>query len=313
MKLSVRNPSSRTIMLTAAACLIPGLAVEAVLFEALPVLASVTAALATAVATEWACIGARGRSMDLRSMDPSALVTALILAAALPPGAIAPVAGATAAALVLGKHVYGGLGNNVFNPAMVGYAVVLVSFPGAVADWPVAVAATPDALTGATTLTVFKYRGSATVDEIWQVANGFGLLGGLRWEWVSLTFLAGGLLLFALRMAAWRPCVGMLAALAVLALAGYDNGSSDSLGSPFYHFFSGATLLAACFVVTDPVTHPAGHRDQWLFGILVGTLIFVIRAWGNYPDGIAFAVLLANALSPWLNRRSNIRVATTDG
>jgi electron transport complex protein RnfD len=312
MNLSIRNPSSRTIMLTAAACLVPGLVVEAVLFEATAVLASVTTALATAVATEFACVGVRGRSMALRSMDPSALVTALILAAALPPGAIAAVAGATAAALVLGKHVYGGLGNNVFNPAMVGYAVVLVSFPGAVAEWPLA-AATPDALTGATPLTVFKYRGAATVEEIWQAANGFGLLGGLRWEWVSIAFLAGGLLLFALGMAAWRPCVGMLAALAVLALAGYDNGSSDSLGSPVYHLFSGATLLAACFVVTDPVTHPTGHRDQWLFGILVGTLTFVIRAWGNYPDGIAFAVLLANALAPWLNRRSSLQPESTHG
>jgi electron transport complex protein RnfD len=98
----------------------------------------------------------------------------------------------------------------------------------------------------------------------------------------------------------------MLGSLAILAAAGYDNGSSESLGSPLYHWFSGGTLLAVCFVVTDPVTHPTSHAGQWLFGILVGTVTFLIRAFGNYPDGIAFAVLLANALTPYLDRRLSL-------
>jgi electron transport complex protein RnfD len=89
-------------------------------------------------------------------------------------------------------------------------------------------------------------------------------------------------------------------------MVGYDNGSSASLGSPLYHLFSGATLLAAGFVLTDPVTHPRHSRDQWLFGAIVGAAVFAIRSWGNYPDGIAFAVLLANSVTPFLDRRSSL-------
>ena len=300
--------SSKMIMLTVAACLLPGLIVEALLVSVPGVLLNMGAALITAFVTERLCLLMRGRRPPLAETDPSALVTALILAAALPPGATAAVACATLVALALGKHAYGGLGNNVFNPAMVGYAVVLVSFPAGLADWPVPLFAgteriDADALTGATALTAFKYRGAATVDGIWTQANGFGLLGSYGYEWVSVAFFLGGCLLFILRLAAWRPCAGMLVALAALSLASYDNGSSASLGSPSYHLFSGGTLLAACFVATDPVTHPSGYRDQWLFGLILGGITFCVRSWGNYPDGIVFAVLLGNALTPFLDRR----------
>jgi electron transport complex protein RnfD len=219
-------------------------------------------------------------------------------------------------ALALGKHVYGGPGNNVFNPAMVGYALVLVSFPAALDQWPQArwlPAADADGLTGATALTEFKYRGAATVSDLWREANGFGLLGALGHEWVSLAFLAGGLVLFQRRMAAWRPAAAMLLTLVVLGLAGYDGGSSSSLGSPAYHLFSGATLLAACFVATDPVTHPTSRRGQWLFGMVVGLITWCVRAWGNYPDGIAFAILLGNALTPYLDRRLAVGGASSHG
>jgi electron transport complex protein RnfD len=95
----------------------------------------------------------------------------------------------------------------------------------------------------------------------------------------------------------------MLLGIVIVAAAGYDSGSSASSGSPSYHLFTGGTMLAAFFVVTDPVTHPASARGQWLFGLLVGSLTVLIRIFGSHPDGIAFAVLLANAATPYLDRR----------
>ncbi|MEJ2087681.1 MAG: RnfABCDGE type electron transport complex subunit D [Gammaproteobacteria bacterium] len=319
MKPGRQARSTRAIMLTVAGCLLPGLIAAAWLIDPVGVLENAVTALLAAFATERACTTARRVPVPLLDTDPAAAVTALIIAAALPPGAIGPVAGAVFVALTLGKHVYGGLGSNIFNPAMVGYAVMLVSFPAAMADWPVitapteAAGATVDALTGATVLTTFKYRGTATVAESWTAANGFGHLGGLGYEWVGVAFLAGGVVLMALKMAAWRPCAGMLAALVALALVGYDNGSSASLGSPMFHLFSGGTLLAATFVATDPVSHPSGHGNQWRFGAVVGALTWIIRAWGNYPDGIAFAVLLGNAVTPFLDRRTVPRSEIADG
>jgi electron transport complex protein RnfD len=310
---------SERIMLVVCACLVPGLLVQAMLFGAAGVAANVAAALAAAALTEWLCLRLRRPDHPAgRRLDASAAVTALIIAAALPPGTPALCGAATALALALGKHAYGGLGNNLFNPAMVGYTLVLVSFPAALASWPSgdagSTAATiPDTLTGATALTIFRYRGGATVADIWTAGNGFGVLGSLGHEWVALAFGLGGVVVLGLRLAAWRPCVGMLGALSVLSLACYDAGSSRSLGSPLYHLFSGATLLAACFVVTDPVTHPGSRAGQWLFGVLVGTLTFVIRSWGSYPDGIAFAVLLGNALSPLLDRHLAGRASPVHG
>jgi electron transport complex protein RnfD len=163
-----------------------------------------------------------------------------------------------------------------------------------------------DGLSGATVLTTFKYREAATVLDLWLRENGFGTFGGVGYEWVAAAFGLGGLALLGLRLAAWRPAAGMLAALTLLSLACYDGGSSASLGSPTYHLFAGSTLLAAGFVLTDPVTHPTSVKGQWLFGLVVGSTVFVIRGWGNYPDGIAFAVLLGNALTPFLDRRLSL-------
>ncbi len=298
-------------MLIVAGCLIPGLAVQAALIDPTGVLLNVLTATGVALLTDRVCLRLQGArrapglllTKELTASDTSALVTALILAAALPPGAISAVALATLTALALGKHAYGGLGNNVFNPAMVGYAVALVSLPISTASWPAGSALSTDALTGATLLTTFKYRGAATIEGIWTEASGFGELAGAGYEWAALAFAIGGAILIFRGLAAWRPVAGMLTALVLAALAGYDNGSSASLGSPVYHLFAGGTLLAALFVLTDPVTHPSGHRAQWLFGFAVGLLVYAIRAWGNYPDGIAFAVLLGNALTPYLDRR----------
>jgi electron transport complex protein RnfD len=235
--------------------------------------------------------------------DCSALVTAALLVLALPPGVPWFVlAIAVTAALGLGKHLYGGLGNNPFNPAVVGYAIVLLSFPAALAAWPGAWSGAMDGLSGATALTTFKYREGLTVADVWKPELGFGTLGGHPAELLNFAFLAGGLVLAWRRLVAWRVPAALLGTLGALALLGYDQGSSSSLGGPLYHWFSGATMLAAWFFATDPVTHPASPRGQILFGCLIGAITFAIRGFGSYPDGLAFGILLANGCAAWLDR-----------
>jgi len=298
--------TTRDVMLWVLAALAPGLLL-AVHFYGAGYLVNLLGAMALALAVEAAALRLQGRPVQRALRDGSALVTAALLVLALPPHTPWYVTGiAVSAALGLGKHLYGGLGNNPFNPAVVGYAVVLLSFPAALAEWPAGI----DGLSGATALTTFKYREGLTVADVWRPEFGFGTLGGHPAEWLNLAFLAGGLLLATRRLLAWRIPVALLATLGALALLGYDQGSSSSLGSPLFHWFSGATMLGAWFFATDPVTHPASARGQILFGCLIGAITFAIRGFGSYPDGLAFAILLANGCSAWLDRPRPARSPT---
>ena len=229
--------------------------------------------------------------------DRSVPVTCLLIALALPPTApvwIGPVA--VGIALVLAKELYGGLGRNVFNPAMAGYAAVLLAYPQEL-TYLYAV----DAETGATALDALRFRGGETIAEASQ-SGAFGVAGDIRFEWVNAAALLGGLYLVAVRLVHWRLPAAVLLGVALPAAACYDGGSSASLGSPLFHWFSGATMLAAFFIATDPVTAPSRAGHQWLFGLGVGGLVFAIRAFGSYPDGVAFAVLLGNVAAPLLDR-----------
>jgi Na+-translocating ferredoxin:NAD+ oxidoreductase subunit D len=272
-------------------------------------LCNLAIAVAVALALERSVGWMRARD-QLAWRDGSALITAALLALALPPTAPAVVVViAVAGGLLLGKHVYGGLGSNPFNPAMVGYALVLVSFPRELAAWPAPMGAPAlDALVGATPLERFMHRGGLTVEDVWRVSEGFGQVAGLGWEWINVAYLLGGVGLVARRIVDWRIPFALLASLGALAAVTYDGGSSASLGSPFFHWFSGGTMLAAFFVATDPVSSPATRRGRILFGILIGVLVFVIRALGSYPDGIAFAILLGNAAAPMLDHLSLRRI-----
>jgi electron transport complex protein RnfD len=235
--------------------------------------------------------------------------------------------------MLFGKQLYGGLGHNPFNPAMVGYAALIVSFPLAMSHWPLPGTALPwldvinvkffgigslitgslnaasvDMLSGATALDSFKFRGALTIAEAWQTEAGFGEFAGVGWEWINGGFLLGGIYLLANRVIPPMAPMGMLAGLSICAIAFYDSGSSESLGSPLFHLFSGATMLGAFFIVTDPVSSPDTARGLWLFGAGVGIITFTIRSIGAYPDGVAFAVLLMNALVPLLDRRPAVKI-----
>lgn len=233
--------------------------------------------------------------------DGTTLLAAWLIAICLPPYvSIQILAVAALASIGIAKHAYGGLGNNIFNPAMVGYAVILLSFPQALAAWPALGGAenlASDALSGATYLSEFRYRDAMTVDEF--------LLNNpqvLHQQIIAGLFLFGGLGLIYLRIISWRIPLALLITVGLLASVTYDQGSTQSMGSAWFHWATGGTMAAAFFVATDPVTHPSRHSHQIIFAVSIGILLFVIRTQGNLPDGIAFAVLLANCATPLLNR-----------
>lgn len=256
--------------------------------------------------------------------DLSAIVTAVLLALALPPAAPWWL-GITAIffAIVIGKQLYGGLGYNPFNPAMIGYAVVLVAFPVQMTRWllPQGVTAVLpgfsealtifadgellqgiDAFTGATALDSFRQQqGAQLVSEFWQTSPLMGQWSGLGWEWINGGFLFGGLYLLYKRIISWHIPLALLLTLTVLALLFDDGGSSASHGPPLMHLFGGATMLGAFFIATDPVTAATTKHGKLVYGALIGLMIYLIRAFGSYPDGVAFAVLLGNLAVPLID------------
>lgn len=287
-------------------------------------------ACAVALAAEALALKLRRRPVAFYLRDGSALVTAVLLAIALPPAA--PwwlVLVGVAFAILIAKHLYGGLGYNPFNPAMVGYVVLLISFPVQMTNWmaprgsfegavlgPVDAvlhsfsflsAAPVDAVTMATPLDVLKQNSTLLMDKLWLQNPQFGQWGGLGWEWVNLAFLAGGAFLLYRRVFTWHAPVSMLAALALMAALFYDSGSAASGGSPLLHLFSGATMFGAFFIVTDPVTSAVSNRGRVIYGAAIGVLIYLIRIWGNYPDAVAFSVLLMNFAAPLLDHYTQPR------
>ncbi|RON78738.1 electron transport complex subunit RsxD [Pseudomonas chlororaphis] len=284
------------------------------------ILINLLLACATALAVEAAVL--RLRQWPLRPFlgDGSALVSATLLALALPP--YCPwwlTVSAATCALLFGKHLYGGVGKNPFNPAMLGYALVLVSFPQQMTHWPASHgldllgglqqifgitldSTAPDAWAQATALDSLRINKSLTIDELFAGNAAFGHFGGKGVEWVNLAFLAGGAFLLQQRVFSWHAPAGMLGSLFVISLLCWNGSGSDSHGSPFFHLLSGATMLGAFFIVTEPVSGPRSAKARLLFGVGVGLLTYLIRTWGGYPDGVAFAVLLMNLAVPALER-----------
>lgn len=281
--------------------LLPGLIVTTY-FLGTGVLVNVGVSIATAMVTEAMILTIRKADL-LTLTDCSAIVTGLLLGLALPPSLpIWMVITGCAFAVIFGKHLYGGLGQNLFNPAMVGYAVLIISFPLAMSTWPIIQGGAIDGISSATPLDTFKFRGAYTIDEIWTAGNGFALVAGAGWQWINLAYLAGGLGLIYFKVARWQAPAAMLIALSLLAIIFYDNGSSQSLGSPLFHLFSGGTMLVAFFIVTDPVTAPGSNLGLYIYGAGIALITFIIRSIGAYPDGFAFAVLLMNALTPLIDQ-----------
>jgi electron transport complex protein RnfD len=271
----------------------------------------------SALVVEAAVLKLRKRPLKATLSDGSALVSATLLALALPP--YCPwwlSVSAAALAMLFGKHLYGGVGSNPFNPAMLGFALVMVTFPQQMTHWPAThgmdlasglqhvfgFGQTPDAWVQATALDSLRINKSLTMDELFSANPAFGHLGGRGVEWVNLAFLAGGVFLLQQRVFSWHAPVGMLASLFIISLLCWNGSGSDSHGSPLFHLLTGASMLGAFFIVTEPVSGAKSPGARLLFGVGVGLLTYLIRTWGGYPDGVAFAVLVMNLCVPALER-----------
>ncbi|MGP6418876.1 RnfABCDGE type electron transport complex subunit D [Pseudomonas putida] len=280
------------------------------------VLINLILAASTALLIEAGVARLRRQPMQPTLSDGSALVSATLLAAALPP--YCPwwlTVTAVASGLLFGKHLYGGIGKNPFNPAMLGFALAMLLFPQPMTHWPahgmslqaafaqvLNLGQAPDAWAQATALDSLRINKSLTMDELFAANPAFGRFGGRGVEWINLAFLAGGLFLLQRRVIAWHAPVAMLGSLFVVSLLCWNGSGSDSHGSPLFHLLSGATMLGAFFIITEPVSGAKSPLARLLFGVGVGLLTYLIRTWGGYPDGVAFAVLLMNLCVPAMER-----------
>ena len=314
------SQSVTEIMLLVLIALVPG-CFALFYFFGPGVLFNIVLANLTAILCESIMLKLRNRPVLFNVSDASAVVTATLLAMCLPP--ICPwwvTVIASGFAIVVGKQLYGGLGQNLFNPAMIGYVVVLISFPGPMSHWisphtnaahpakkmiqsqmagdPKSTAKQFDSITSATPLDTLKNEidQGKTINEIKQNPL-FGAVAGVGWEWINFAFLIGGLFLLYKKVIPWHTPIAMLGSLVLLSGIFYSY-DSDIFASPLFHLFSGGTMLAAFFIATDPVTTCASNTGRLIFGCGVAIYTFVIRTWGGYPDGLAFAVLLMNLKVP---------------
>ena len=277
-----------------------------------------------AIAGEAFVMWVRGRPPEVALSDFSALVTAALLAFALP--SLTPwwvTATGALFGVVVAKHLYGGLGFNIFNPAMAGYVVILVTFPMYLNLWVaprmgdidyqhltiiqtlvftltgnLPDALTFDAVSRATPLDVMKsgLNNMATATEI-RANPVMGDFGGRGWEWIGNFLAFGGFWLLIKKIIRWQIPVGVGTGLLVPATIMYlvDPGTSPG---PGFHLFAGATILCAFFIATDPVSAATSPKGRFIYGLGIGFLIWCIRRWGSYADGVAFAVLIMNMAVP---------------
>jgi electron transport complex protein RnfD len=255
--------------------------------------------------------------------DGSAMITGLLLGLTLPPGLpmwMAFVGGAFG--IGFGKLIFGGLGQNIFNPALLGRAFVQAAFPVALTTWPTLdgpwlalrgdnfalplMSPSADVLTGATPLGLMKFEQVATenMDLI------MGSVGGSAGETSGIIILLCGAYLAFRKHLNWRIPVSILLTVAVLA-GGLHLLDSVRYPGPFFMLFSGGLMLGAVYMATDMVTSPTTSRGSWLFGFGIGFLVVVIRIWGGLPEGVMYAILLMNAFVPFINRATQPRVFGT--
>lgn len=243
---------------------------------------------AAAIATEYAFQYFRKRPIQIG--DGSALVTGVLLGLIVPPSLPSwMVIIGSVFSIAIGKQVFGGLGHNPFNPALVGRAFLTASFAVAMTSW----VAPFDAVTTATPLAMGA--GRTNIVDLF-----FGSVAGSLGETSALAILIGGIYLFYKGILDYRIPVGILGTVVLVSLlAGQD---------PIFHLLAGSVLFGAIFMATDMVTSPVTKGGRWIFGIGIGLIIMLIRIWGSYPDGVTFAILLMNAVTPLLNRWTRPRI-----
>jgi len=328
---TARPNETRRVMAEVLLALVPGIAALTWYFG-WGVVINLALASLIAVGAETVVLALRGRPIGPTLSDLSAVVTAWLFAVSVPPTLpwwLTLVGVAFAIAVV--KHLYGGMGQNPFNPAMAGYVLLLVSYPVQMTAWlpPSLLAEHPlsfsqslgvifqgvppaglawDAITQATPLDVMRQKLglSYTISEIRQSPL-WGDFGGRGWEWVGNWFLLGGVYLLWRRVITWHIPVAMLGAL-LLAAGVFWLVDPQTHPFPAFHLFTGGTILGAFFIATDPVSACTTPRGQLIYGAAIGLLVYAIRSWGGYPDAVAFSVLLLNLAAPTLDHYTRPRV-----
>jgi len=240
--------------------------------------------------------------------------------------------------IIIAKHLYGGIGQNIFNPAMVGYAVLLISFPIDMNNWHerdfsisflndfkqsvniifsknykcsinsdnstnyINKNITPDAFTEATPLNNFKIK-SHLEDNFFpqeSILKNKKVTIQNSWKYINISFFLGGIFLFFKRIICWRIPISFLTSLGIVSMITYFY-SKDLFMSPLFHFFSGGTMMCAFFIATDPVTTSCTNIGKIIFGCIIGFLVWIIRNYSDYPDAIAFSVLFGNMIAPFID------------
>lgn len=317
-------------MITLLFALIPAIS-TIVYFFGPAVLITIILAIVVALLAETLMLKLRDRPLKPFLTDGSAVVTAVLLAIALPP--LAPWWLTTIGiifAIVFAKHLYGGLGYNPFNPAMVAYVLLLISFPLEMTSWlPVAslsehsidlssafqlifngqaTGLSIDALSGATPLDAMKTQLGLLQTPAQIIEQPlFSDFAGKGWQSINIAFALGGIFLIYRRVISWHIPVAMLVALTLISTLTYLV-SPETTATPLFHLLSGGTMIGAFFIATDPITAATTIKGRLIFGAGVGLLTYIIRVWGGYPDGIAFAVLLMNMLTPLIDYYTQPRV-----
>jgi electron transport complex protein RnfD len=314
----LKPASVQSVMLRVLAALLPGIAAYVWFFGA-AILLQIALASIAALAAEALMLALRGKPLMLFLTDGSALVTAWLIALSFP--STAPwwltVLG-TLLAIVIAKHLYGGLGQNPFNPAMIAFALMIVAYPQLMSQWPAAgttdfagqwqaiFGTRPlDAISMATPLDAVRTAlhtadAKASVAGVLGSNPAIGGIGGKGWEWIAAGYLLGGLWLLQQRIISWHMPAAFLAVLFVIAGL-FSLVDSAQFAGPLFHLFTGGTMLGAFFIVTDPVSGTTTPKGKLIFAAGVAALTWIIRTFGAYPDGIAFAVLLMNIGAPLID------------
>jgi Na+-translocating ferredoxin:NAD+ oxidoreductase subunit D len=310
--------STARIMWSVVATLVP-VVLAAVWFFGAGVLLVIAAAMLGALVVE-RTLGPGGAIRD-----GSAAITGLLLGLTLPPGFplwMAFMGGAIG--IGFGKVIFGGLGQNIFNPALLGRAFLQAAFPGAITTWPAVrsggdwlglrgdLLAVPlmtpgdvDVVTEATPLGLWKFEGELA--SVWDLM--IGATGGSLGETSALLILLGGLYLASRNYLNWRIPVGIFATVAALSIV--FRLFDPAFPGPLFMFFSGGLMLGAVYMATDMVTSPITNGGAWIFALGIGVLVVLIRGWGGLPEGVMYAILIMNALVPFIERITQPRVFGT--
>lgn len=297
-----QNKSVSKIMFTVLAALLPAI-LSYCYFYGLVILINLAIASMTALVSEGILLYWRGQPVRFFLKDGSALLTAWLLTLALPlhlPVWLLILG--TTLSLILAKQLYGGLGQNIFNPAMVGYAILMIAFPKWMTQWQSPLYL--DGLTSATPLDVLKTQllMHLPIERILHAPiydTGFFGLSTSTFI-ISLAYLAGGLLLLQQRIITWHIPLFFLGSLACISSLFYWFNPHIFM-TPIFHLLTGASMMGAFFIATDPVSASTTPLGKMIYAGGIGCLIYFIRVFGGYPDGVAFAVLIMNISVPFLD------------